>query len=120
MVLQTLLWPDEIRAAEFPALEEDVKIRPQELAMAASLIDSMATDYDPEQYEDDYQIQLQQLIEAKATGGTAFPEAAEDEGDEDDEVADLLAALRASVKSRESAKPAAAAEKKPARKRAAS
>ena len=37
MVLQTLLWPDEVRTPEFPALTEDVKIRPQELAMAASL-----------------------------------------------------------------------------------
>ncbi|ADG76856.1 Non-homologous end joining protein Ku OS=Tsukamurella paurometabola (strain ATCC 8368 / DSM/ CCUG 35730 / CIP 100753 / JCM 10117 / KCTC 9821 / NBRC 16120/ NCIMB 702349 / NCTC 13040) OX=521096 GN=ku PE=3 SV=1 [Tsukamurella paurometabola] len=116
MVLQTLLWPDEIRTPDFPALTEDVKIRPQELAMAASLIDSMSTDFDPEQYEDDYQVQLQQLIEAKSTGETAFPDAPEDEGDEDDEVADLLAALRASVKSRESAKPAAET-KKPARTR---
>ncbi|GAA0998736.1 non-homologous end joining protein Ku [Tsukamurella strandjordii] len=120
MVLQTLLWPDEIRTPEFPSLTEDVKIRPQELAMAASLIDSMATDFDPEQYEDDYQVQLQQLIEAKSTGETAFPDAPDEAGDEDDEVADLLAALRASVKSRESGKPAKTAEKKPARKREAS
>ncbi|GAA4386297.1 non-homologous end joining protein Ku [Tsukamurella soli] len=103
MVLQTLLWPDEIRVPEFPALSEDVKIRPQELAMAASLIDSMATDFDPDAYEDDYQAQLHLLIEAKATGGQAFPEEPEEAGDEDDEVADLLAALRASVKAREGA-----------------
>ena len=81
--------------------------------MAASLIDSMATDFDPEQYEDDYQVQLRQLIEAKATGGTAFPEAPEEEA-EDDEVADLLAALKASVKNRE------AQPERPARKRTAS
>ncbi|GAB3134212.1 Ku protein [Tsukamurella serpentis] len=113
MVLQTLLWPDEVRTPEFPALTEDVKIRPQELAMAASLIDSMATDFDPDQYEDDYQVQLRQLIEAKATGGEAFPEVPEEET-EDDEVADLLAALKASVKNRESQ------GGRPTRKRAAS
>ncbi len=100
MVLQTLLWPDEIRVPEFPALTEDVKIRPQELAMAASLIESMSTDFDPDAYADDYQEQLRQLIEAKAAGGTAFEEASDEARDEDDEVADLLAALRASVQSR--------------------
>jgi DNA end-binding protein Ku len=100
MVLQTLLWPDEIRVPQFPALAEDVSIKPQELAMAASLIDSMATDFDPDAYQDDYQEQLRQLIEAKAEGGVAFAEP-EETPVEDDEVADLLAALQASVKNRQ-------------------
>ena len=60
-------------------------------------------DFEPEKYEDDYQIQLKELIEAKAAGGEAFTveereEASDDDGD--DGVADLLAALRASVKDR--------------------
>ena len=71
--------------------------------MAASLIETMAADFEPEKYEDDYQNQLKELIEAKAAGGEAFTveereEASDDDGD--DEVADLLAALRASVKDR--------------------
>lgn len=75
--------------------------------MAASLIETMAADFEPEKYEDDYQNQVRELIEAKAAGGEAFTveereEARDDDGD--DEVADrfaaLLAALRARVKDR--------------------
>ncbi|MFS4488191.1 hypothetical protein [Dietzia kunjamensis] len=60
-------------------------------------------DFEPEKYEDDYQLQLKELIEAKAAGGEAFTVAEREEArddDGDDEVADLLAALRASVKGR--------------------
>jgi DNA end-binding protein Ku len=55
IVLQTLLWPDEIRGADFEVLDTDVDLRPQELRMAASLVESMAADFEPEQYSDDYQ-----------------------------------------------------------------
>src|SRR3954470_14694770 len=37
-VLETMLWPDEVREADFPFLEEDIEVRPQELTMAESLI----------------------------------------------------------------------------------
>lgn len=101
MSLQTLLWPDEVREAAFPSLDESPDLKPQELKMAASLIESMSADFDPSQYEDTYQNELSKLIEAKAEGTEAFtaPEKADDE-DDDSEVADLLAALRASVKNR--------------------
>lgn len=101
LTLQTLLWPDEVREAAFPSLDESPDLKPQELKMAASLIESMSADFDPSQYEDTYQNELSKLIEAKAEGTEAFtaPEKAEDE-DDDSEVADLLAALRASVKNR--------------------
>ena len=46
IMLQTLLWPDEVREADFPILKEDVELRPQELRMAASLVDSMASEGD--------------------------------------------------------------------------
>ena len=65
IVMQTLLWPDEVRAADFPVLDDDVSVRPQELAMAASLVESLAADFDPSQYEDRYAGALEQLIEAK-------------------------------------------------------
>ncbi|WP_375544367.1 non-homologous end joining protein Ku [Dietzia cercidiphylli] len=103
LMLQTLLWPDEIRPAILDGLDKEAKVRPQEVKMAASLIETMAADFEPEKYEDDYQMQLKELIEAKVAGGEAFTveereEASDDDGD--DEVADLLAALRASVKDR--------------------
>ena len=103
LMLQTLLWPDEIRPAILEGLDKEAKVRPQKVKMAASLIETMAADFEPERYEDDYQLQLKELIEAKAAGGEAFTveereEASDDDGD--DEVADLLAAPRASVKDR--------------------
>ncbi|WP_440220167.1 non-homologous end joining protein Ku [Dietzia sp. MNB45] len=103
LMLQTLLWPDEIRPAILEGLDKEAKVRPQEVKMAASLIETMAADFEPEKYEDDYQNQLKELIEAKAAGGEAFTVEEKDtsgDDDGDDEVADLLAALRASVKDR--------------------
>ncbi|MYR07225.1 Ku protein [Gordonia sp. SID5947] len=99
MTLQTLLWPDEVRAADFDFLGDEPEIRPQELEMAASLIETMAKDFDPTEFEDTYQVELSKLVEAKSEGAEAFPTTEEDtSADEDSEVADLLAALRASVK----------------------
>lgn len=101
MTLQTLLWPDEVRKPDFGFLDDDTEIRDQELQMAASLIESMASDYDPSEFEDTYQNELTKLIEAKSEGGEAFPESDDEDKDtEDSDVADLLAALRASVKDR--------------------
>ena len=102
MTLQTLLWPDEVRTPDFGFLDEDITIRDQELEMAASLIETMASDFDPSEFSDTYQEELSKLVEAKSDGAEAFPEADDaDEGSDDDsEVADLLAALRASVKDR--------------------
>jgi len=68
LVLETLLWPDEIREAAFPFLDEDIEARPQELRMAASLIDSMTTDFDPDAYHDNYREALQELVDAKVEG----------------------------------------------------
>lgn len=95
IMLQTLLWPDEVREADFPILKEDVELRPQELRMAASLVDSMATDFEPDSFEDDYQKALFDMVEAKLEGAEPAPvqttEAATTE------VVDLLSALQASV-----------------------
>ncbi|WNB84358.1 Ku protein [Cellulomonas sp. ATA003] len=100
--LQTLLWPDEIREADFPILDADVTVRPQELTMASSLVESLAGDFDPSEFHDSYREALESLIEAKvSTGSTqAVPTPA---GADDDaaggggEVIDLLSALQRSV-----------------------
>ena len=67
-VIETMLWPDEVRAPEFKFLEEDVEVRPQELRMASSLIETMAGDFDPSEYKDAYREALQEMIEAKIEG----------------------------------------------------
>jgi DNA end-binding protein Ku len=68
LVLETLLWPDEIRPAAFPFLEQDIEVRPQELTMAASLIDSMTADFDPAAHHDGYREALIELVDAKVAG----------------------------------------------------
>lgn len=122
IVMQTLLWPDEVRAADFPVLDDDVAVRPQELAMAASLVESLAADFDPSQYEDRYAGALEQLIEAKvSTGNTRavpLPPGEEAGADGGGDVVDLLAALQRSVEKARGARGDAPAEeeKKPAAK----
>jgi DNA end-binding protein Ku len=68
LVLETLLWPDEVRDASFPFLDQDVEVRPQELTMAASLIDSMTSDFDPDAHHDGYREALIEVVEAKVAG----------------------------------------------------
>ncbi len=79
LVLQTLLWADEVREAAFPALDESVRISAKELEMSASLVDSFSKDFDPEEFTDEYQAELRTLIDAKleqATRSTPTPPSA--------------------------------------------
>jgi len=94
LVMHTMLWPDEIRKAEFDFLDQNVEVRPQELKMATSLVESMAGDFDPDTFTDDYRDALEKVIAAKAEGAE-LPEQpeAEDKGD----VIDLMTALERSV-----------------------
>ncbi|ULP48478.1 Ku protein [Mycolicibacter virginiensis] len=129
MVVHTLLWPDEIRDPDFPALDTKVEIKPAELKMAGQVVESMADDFDPDRYHDTYQEQLHELIAAKLEGDEAFtPEERPAELDATEDVSDLLAKLEASVKKRSAGvkEPAAkapskkaAAKKAPAKKTAA-
>ncbi len=117
LLIQTLLWEDEVRTAAFPALEEKVRISAKELELSSSLVDSFAGDFSPEKFHDDYQDQLRTLIEAKLDKGDAvdtdatFGEPAEDAG-ESGEVIDLMEALRRSVEKSRAAKKKAPAKKK--------
>lgn len=94
LVLETMFWPDEIREPAFDLLSEEAEVRPQELEMARSLIDSLTEPWDPDRFGDEYREQLLALIETKAAGGAPTPVAAPRE---EAEVVDLVAALRASV-----------------------
>jgi DNA end-binding protein Ku len=95
IVMQTMLWPDEIRSPEFASLGDDTEAKPAELAMAEMLVESLAGDYVPDDYEDDYQGALEALVRAKLEGGQAR-EVPGPQGT-GGEVVDLLAALQQSV-----------------------
>ncbi|TCB99557.1 Ku protein [Micromonospora zingiberis] len=95
LLLNTMLWPDEIRKPDFGFLDEDLKARPPELAMATSLIDSMAGDFHPDEFTDDYRAALQEVIDAKVEGREVVqPEEVEEAPAA---AVDLMAALKASV-----------------------
>jgi DNA end-binding protein Ku len=118
MVLETMYWPDEIRPAEFDELEKDVKIRPQEVQMAQSLIENLSDEWDPSAFRDEYREALLEIVEKKAAGEeiTVVEEA------EPAKVVDLMEALKASVeaakKGKGPAEEAAPAAKSGSRKRA--
>jgi DNA end-binding protein Ku len=90
-----MLWPDEVREAEFGFLDDDIDVRPQELQMAESLIETLSGDFQPEQYSDNYREALQALIEAKVEGREVVQP--EQPAGDTGTVVDLMAALRASV-----------------------
>ncbi|MFG6401762.1 Ku protein [Microbacterium sp. P04] len=119
LVLQTLLWADEVREAAFPALDESVRISAKELEMSASLVESFSKDFDPEEFTDDYQAELRTLIEAKLEQGDAVDTSAtfgeQEEAAEGGEVIDLMEALRASVERSRAAREGTDAEAEPAK-----
>ncbi|WP_416901497.1 Ku protein [Micromonospora echinospora] len=95
LLLNTMLWPDEVRKPDFGFLDEDITVRPPELAMASSLIDSMAGEFQPDAFTDDYRAALQEVIDAKVEGREVVqPEEVEEAPAA---AVDLMAALRASV-----------------------
>ncbi len=100
LMVQTLLWSDEVRAAEFSSLDEPVKISEKELDLSKQLVESLATDFEPEQFVDEYQAELRTLIQAKLEQGDAVDTAAtfgEQPEEEGGEVIDLMEALRQSI-----------------------
>src|SRR4051812_48713769 len=108
LLLNTMLWPDEIRKADFGFLDEDISVRPPELAMASSLIDSMAGDFVPDAFTDDYRAALQEVIDPKVEGREIVQP--EEQEEAPSAAVDLMAALKASVERARAARGEAPAE----------
>lgn len=102
LMLQALLWDDEVREADFAALKASTRITAKELEMSSALVDSFAADFSPDKFTDDYQEQLRELIDAKLRKGDSvtteetFGEApgVQEKGGE---VIDLMTALTQSI-----------------------
>jgi DNA end-binding protein Ku len=118
IVLQTMLWPDEVREPDFDILDSDVELRPQEQKMAASLVESLGADFDPTGFHDEYREAVEQLIERKKTTGDARPApvAAAPADDAGDSMTDLLTALQRSVEAAKAASGKPAEEEAPPKK----
>ena len=111
IILQTMIWADEIRSSDFANLGDVGSATERELSMATMLVDSLSGDWDPEEFQDDYAEAVQVMVETKLSGGEVkhAPEP-KDTG----EVVDLLEALQRSVDRAKASRGEPAAEKKSA------
>jgi DNA end-binding protein Ku len=94
MVMSTLYYADEVRSVS--ALDEvpvDVKVHPNERKMAGQLVESLAIEFNPEEFKDEYRQAVLSLIEAKGRGEPVPEAKAKAPG----KVVDLMEALRRSV-----------------------
>jgi DNA end-binding protein Ku len=103
LVLETMYWPDELRVPSFEVLDEQVELRPQEIRMARSLIDSLTDAFKPEEFHDEYRAALEEMIAKKIQG----EEITYTEEAEPSKVVDLMEALKASVEAARASKQAA-------------
>jgi len=94
LLMNTLHWPDEIRSTGDLDIPEDVKVSPAELKMAENLVNMMATEFEPDEYKDEYKEAVLKVVEAKVEKREVI-EAPEPEAETT--VVDLMSALKASV-----------------------
>ena len=107
-VLETMYWPDEVRAADFDTLGSDEKVRENEVDMARSLIDSLTEPWQPEAYTDAYREALLEIVEKKLAGEPIEAPAEEAPA----RVVDLMEALKASVAAAKSKTPSSSGAKR--------
>ena len=93
IVLQTMMWPDEVRTPDFSV--EAGEVKPAEVKMANMLVETLAGDFDASEFEDDYAGAVEALVKAKIEGGEV--KRTETSTKSSGEVVDLLAALQRSV-----------------------
>ena len=105
LVLQGILWADEVRETGFLDASGTARISAQELKMSSALVDQFRGDFNPNDFADDYQLQLRSLIEEKIKQGDSLDTAAtfgdvaeaEKESNAGGNVIDLMEALKRSV-----------------------
>ncbi len=95
LMMQTMHYPDEIRALDELALpEEQAEVSDQEMNMAVTLIDQLTGDFSPAAFQDEYRLALEKVIEQKLIGADpVIPEPVAPMG----KVGDLMEALKASI-----------------------
>lgn len=122
IVLQGLRWADELREPEFDVPQSKVSKKEQD--MAASLVESYSEDFEPERFTDEYQEQLQTLIEEKLESGeeidteATFGDVDEEDDGGDGNVVDLVEALKQSVDERRKKSSGSKGQKKQQKKSA--
>ncbi|HEY3603495.1 MAG TPA: Ku protein [Sporichthyaceae bacterium] len=95
LLLQMLLWPEEIRDPSALSPDADVTVREQEIAMAEAYIDTLTGEFKPDEYTDEYAAALKSVVDAKVAGRQVI--SVEESSEPAAEVVDLMEALRQSV-----------------------
>jgi DNA end-binding protein Ku len=93
LLLHTMFYPEEVREVPEFRRDDNVTVKPQEVALAEKLVEGLATEFDPSKYHDEYQTKLQQMIEAKKEGMAVTAEAPRKRAP----VIDLMQALQKSL-----------------------
>lgn len=97
LTLHTMFYADEIRSVGEYGLTEDIQTKPEELKLAKQLVESLAADFEPQKYHDQYQERLKALIDAKLKG----QEVASAPQPQLSPVIDMMEALKKSLAARE-------------------
>ena len=117
LAMSTMIFADEVVPPDrLDDLPDDIETKKQEVEMARMLIDSLASDFEPEKYQDTYREEVLAMIERKAEGKEIAVQPATEE--DATPVPDLMAALKASLDAVQKGKPGTDAKKKPAAKKA--
>ena len=77
LVLETMLWPEEVRTPDFPFLHQDVELTEREIRDATSLVEGLSEKFTPAQYTDGYRAALRALVQSKIDGNDLVQPAAE-------------------------------------------
>jgi DNA end-binding protein Ku len=106
LLLHTMFYPEEVREVPEFRRDENVTVKPQEVALAEKLVEGLAADFEPAKYHDEYQGRVMQMIEAKKEGQAVPGEPPKKRAP----VIDLMAALQKSLGELPQRKPAKKAE----------
>lgn len=69
LIMETMHYPDEIRnTREVPGTNYEINLSEAEIKMAKELIEGLATNFNPDKYEDNYRTKLLEIIESKVQG----------------------------------------------------
>jgi DNA end-binding protein Ku len=108
LTVHTMYYQNEIReVAGYGKAEKDVRLKPAEIKLAEQLVESLSTDFKPQQFHDKFQDNLRALVEAKQRGREVIAE----EKPKPARVIDMMEALKRSLAQSESQK-----QKKPTRR----
>jgi len=121
LALSTMLFADEVvstKEVQNGASGKDASVSKREVDMAAQIIDSLTSEWDPSRYHDTYRQEVLKLLKKKAEGKEIVVE--EPEESEGGEVLDLMAALEASLKQAKGSKKTSPRAKQSTKKKSTS